>query len=124
MKIRQLVLLIVPLVLVGCPPPQDPVIPPPNPPVDTDWCKAMCDHIGPVTEETPKALNCEEGQDVYNSDKPGPKDIPNQTCEDWCVEMQDKGFFINPRCVSVVPSCGDIEDWRQKEPETCAPDKQ
>lgn len=108
------------ILLSGCPHPQeDPAIPPPNPPVDTDWCGAMCNHIGPVTAESPKALNCEEGQDVYNSDKPGPKDVPNQTCEHWCIEMQDRGFFINPRCVSIVPSCDKIEEYRQKEPSSC-----
>jgi hypothetical protein len=104
--------------VTGCPPPEPKPIPPPNPPVDTDWCKAMCDHLGPDN------LDCEEGTDVYNSDKPGPKDVPNQTCEDWCVEMQDKGLFLNPRCVSTVPSCREIEEYRQKEPKSCAPDKQ
>ena len=119
MKIQIAAILFPAVLLIGCPHPlQDPEVPPPNPPVDTDWCKAMCDNIGP------KGLSCDEGKPVYNSDKPGPKDVPNQSCEEWCVELQDKGFFINPRCMSVVPTCDDIEDWRLKEPETCSPDSQ
>jgi hypothetical protein len=104
-------LLIAPL-LMGCPPP-DLVVPPPNPPVDTDWCGRMCEHL--------KGLGCEEGSPVYNNDLPGPLDVPNQTCEDWCMEMQDPEhlYFINPKCLSEVPSCDKIETYRQKDPQTC-----
>ena len=100
---------LVPVFLFGCPQ----HIPPPNPPPDTDWCGKMCSHL--------KELGCEEGESVYNNDLPGKKDVPNQSCEDFCVELQDKGFFVNPRCVSYVESCDDIEDIRQKEPKTCKP---
>lgn len=125
MKIQLAAFILPATLLIGCPPPQkDPAIPPPNPPVDTDWCEEMCNHIGPTSEDFPKALACEEGEDVYNSDIEGPKDVPNQTCEVWCVEMQDKGVFVNPRCVSTVPNCDVIEDYRQKDPKSCAPDKQ
>lgn len=107
---KYLALLALILLALGCPP-KDPVVPPPNPPVDTDLCGEMCEHL--------KTLGCEEGEDVYNNDIPGPVDEPNQSCEDWCAEMQDKGVFINPRCVSKVESCDEIETARQKEAGTC-----
>lgn len=109
-------LLLVPLLFVGCPElTPDPVTPAPNPPPDTDWCQTMCDHIGP------EGLGCEEGEPVYNVDKPGPVDVPNQSCDEWCTEMQDKGFFVNPKCVSDVQRCDQIEEFRQREPDTCGP---
>jgi hypothetical protein len=107
------------IVLTGCPKTtvQDPPTPSPLPPPDTDWCGQMCDHIGP------KGLGCEEGKPVYNSDLPGPKDVPNQSCEDLCKELQGKGLFINPKCVTLVDQCSHIEAFRQKKPETCGPSK-
>lgn len=124
MKIQVLAFALPTVLLLGCPPPQkEPAVPPPNPPVDTDWCKQMCDHIGPKTAENPNALACEEGEPVYNSDLPGPKDVPNQSCLQWCEEMQNMGVFINPRCISTVPTCDDIEGYRQRDSKTCAPDK-
>lgn len=110
---KYLVLLLPALLILGCPP-RDAVVPP-NPPVDTNLCGEMCAHL--------QQLGCEEGNDVYNNDLPGPPDVPNQTCEDWCVELQDPEhlYFINPRCVALVESCDEdvIESARQKDPETC-----
>ncbi len=83
----------------------------PNPPIqsiDNSACQAMCDHIGP------KGLNCPEGQDVYDSDKAGPKGVPNETCDEFCVLEQDNGLDLNPACVAQAPTCGDIETWRLK----------
>ena len=104
---------VVTLLLLGCPPNKDPVVPPPTPPPDSDWCGTMCQHL--------QGLGCEEGEDVYNNDLPGPPDVPNQTCEDWCAELQDPEhlYFINPRCVSEVTSCEQIEEYRKRDPETC-----
>lgn len=104
--------LVLALVFLGCQP-IEPVTPSPNPPPDTNLCARMCEHIGPAK------LNCEEGEMVYNNDIAGPADVPNQTCADNCKELQDKGFFVNPRCVSIVPSCDQIESYRQKEPDAC-----
>lgn len=88
--------------------PKKPVAPGPWPiqPSDSSECKAMCDHL--------KSLPCEEGEDVYNSDLPGPRDVPNQSCTAWCEEMQSRGVFLNPRCVKQVPSCDAIEEYRTK----------
>jgi hypothetical protein len=78
----------------------------------------MCSHL--------QGLGCEEGQAVYNSDKPGPTDVPNQSCEDWCTELQDPNhlYFINPRCVALVPTCEDIEVYRKKSPTSCTSDSE
>lgn len=73
----------------------------------------MCDHIGP------QGLKCEEGEPVYNNDLPGPEGVPNQSCAENCKELQTKGFFVNPRCVSTVTACDQIEASRQKEPDVC-----
>lgn len=73
----------------------------------------MCEHIGP------RGLNCEEGQAVYDSDVPGPKDVPNLSCEGFCVASQVRGFFVNPRCVLEAPSCDLIEVYRGKSPDSC-----
>lgn len=109
---RRLILAVA-LLLPGCPPSEPPLPPSPNPPPDTDLCGKMCDHIGPT------GLKCEEGNPVYNNDIPGPADVPNQSCADNCKELQDKGVFVNPRCVATVPNCDQIEAFRQKEPDTC-----
>jgi hypothetical protein len=101
------------MLVAGCPQTPDRPVPPPNPPPDTDWCRTMCEHIGP------KGLKCEEGEDVYNNDLPGPTGVPNQSCADNCVELQNKGFFVNPRCVTDVPSCDKIEEYRQHDAATC-----
>ena len=96
--------------LAGCPGPSN-VVPPPNPPPDTDLCASMCQHL--------QKLGCEEGKDLYNNDLPGPNGVPNQTCAANCKELQDKGFAVNPRCVSTVQKCDEIEAYRQKESKTC-----
>jgi hypothetical protein len=113
MKTHALVLTVV---LAGCWNPvmqQDPATPSPLPPPDTNMCSKMCDHLGA------KGLNCEEGKPLYNNDLPGPKDVPNQSCADNCTELQGKGLFLNPKCVSIVDKCENIEAARQKKPETC-----
>ena len=105
--------LVLGLLAVGCPGTDPPVTPSPNPPPDTNLCDQMCEHLGP------NGLGCEEGKPVYNNDLPGPAGVPNQSCADNCRELQDKGFFVNPRCVILAPACQDIEPFRQKEPSTC-----
>jgi hypothetical protein len=106
------------LFLVGCPHQGDREAPSPAPikPPDTDLCGKMCAHLGPKDKG---GLGCEEGTPVYNSDKPGPVDVPNETCEEFCKVSQDRGAFMNPRCVMLVPSCDKVEEYRKKAPETC-----
>lgn len=103
---------------LGCPHQVDREAPSPAPivPPDTDLCGKMCQHIGPKDKG---GLGCEEGMPVYDSDKPGPKDVPNVSCEEFCRTSQDRGAFLNPRCVSLVKSCNDIESARKKKPDTC-----
>jgi hypothetical protein len=89
-----------------------PSIAPMEPP-DTVLCGSMCQHLGP------NGLNCEEGMSVYDSDKPGPKDEPNTSCEEFCKTSQMRGYFLNPRCLILVPSCNRIEEFRKKDPNFC-----
>jgi hypothetical protein len=97
------------LLAAHCGPTKDPDSPSPNPAdvPDSELCGPMCDHL--------RDLGCEEGQDYYDSDKPGEVDVPNATCEDFCLYQQENGVFVNPRCVMTVPSCDVIEEYRQKD---------
>lgn len=101
-------LLFVALLAVACGAAKHPDAPGPRPVdvPDSNQCQAMCDHL--------KELGCEEGQPLYNSDLPGPAGVPNQSCTDWCGEIQAKGTFLNPRCVKKAPFCEMIEEWRKK----------
>ena len=92
--------------LLGCHPDREAPSPNPPRPPDTEMCPQMCAHL--------RELKCEEGSDYYDSDLPGPKGKPNATCEHFCKTQQDKGAFVNPRCVAQVPSCPQIEEWRKK----------
>lgn len=97
------------LFLTGCPHGADREAPSPNPiePPDTEMCGAMCEHF--------RALKCEEGSPYYDSDLPGPKNVPNASCEHFCQVQQKNGVYVNPRCGAVVPACPDIEAWRKKD---------
>jgi hypothetical protein len=71
----------------------------------------MCEHL--------KKLGCEEGNPVYNDSLPGTAGAPNQSCGDFCRELQKQNIFVNPKCVRTVTTCAQIEDYRAKEPTTC-----
>lgn len=105
---------LVTLLLAGCPR-TDHIAPGPDviDVPDSDLCGKMCKHIGP------EGLKCEEGEPVYDSDKPGPVGVPNTSCEEFCKMSQALGMPLNPRCVSLAPTCDAIEDFRVKNPETC-----
>lgn len=108
-------LTILPIILlsISCKNPREAPSPAPIKPPDTNMCGEMCNRIGV------NGLKCEEGNDVYDSDKPGVKGVPNTSCKDFCIEMQTKGLFINPKCVAKVPDCKSIELYRKKKPEIC-----
>lgn len=102
------VLVLLTVVLSSCNPQKEADAPGPSPinVPDTDQCKPMCAHLS--------TLKCEEGEDLYNSDLPGPKGVPNQSCQSWCEELQGKGTFLNPRCVQTITSCDQVEAARKK----------
>jgi hypothetical protein len=83
----------------------------PAPVPDSSLCASMCQHIGPVDAG---GLGCEEGEPLYDSTKPGPLGVPNETCTEFCQHQQANGVFINPRCVMTVTSCSQIEAARAK----------
>lgn len=98
------------LLLVGCP--QKGPVPKP----DSDLCSKMCQHIG---SKDKGGLGCDEGEPVYDSDKPGPKDVPNESCEEFCKKTQENGVSMNPRCVFLIEYCDQIETYRAKNPKSC-----
>ena len=93
--------------LAACNPAANPVVPEP----DTDLCPQMCQHIGPADAG---GLGCPEGDPLYNASLPGPANVPNETCTQFCQHQQANGVFINPRCVMQVTSCSQIEAARAK----------
>lgn len=112
MKCEAILLIFLASTLAGCPGTGgDPHVPAPNPPPDSDLIGEMCAHL--------KRLNCEEGEGVYNDSLPGEVDVPNQSCTEYYKEMQELGVFANPKCVSLVKKCSEIEDARAKDPKTC-----
>ncbi len=100
-----IILVTLAVTLLGCPPRTEPASPNPQPVPDSELCPVMCTHL--------RELKCEEGEAVYDSDKPGPVDVPNKTCEDFCTEQQANGIFVNPRCVMKVTACNQIEAARK-----------
>lgn len=105
-------LLLLALVLVACPPANSPSpSPTPTPTPDSELCGQMCQHIGPKAQG---GLGCPEGDPVYDSDLPGPRGVPNKSCELFCKDQQTNGVFINPRCVMQVTACDQIETARQR----------
>jgi hypothetical protein len=71
----------------------------------------MCQHIGPVDAG---GLGCAEGDPLYDSTQPGPPNIPNETCTQFCQHQQSNGVFLNPKCVMQVTACTQIETARAK----------
>ena len=80
-------------------------------PPDTNLCAAACQHIGPVDAG---GIGCEEGEPLYDSNKPGPEGVPNETCTEFCEHQQGQGVFVNPRCLMQITSCDQIESARAK----------
>lgn len=108
---RTTLFLLAAITLVSCQPTKEAPSPSPKVIPDTELIPQMCQHIGPKDKG---GLGCEEGNPVYNSDIAGPPGVPNQSCADYYKELQDRGFFVNPRCILQVPSCSQIEPARQK----------
>jgi hypothetical protein len=110
---KRAILLLSLLVAAGCRQEKDPEIPapPPAPASDPAFCAEACAQH--------EELGCEEGEPVYNSDLPGPAGEPNQSCEEWCVEMQERGSALNPACTRLVSSCDQIEEYRLRDPAEC-----
>jgi hypothetical protein len=70
----------------------NPVGPHPTPVVvDTDLCD--------VAEANLKALHCPEGEPTKRGERFG----------DVCRELHAAGIFVNPRCLSTIASCSDVD---------------
>lgn len=80
-----------------------------------ELCDAVCEHIGPVTEQTPDALDCPEGLPVpVNAGgtvdcEEGSGLLDCITCTEFCVEQHEKGIYWNTECMQSVATCEEIE---------------
>lgn len=90
--------------LCACPPGREAPSPRPEPMTDTEWCVPMCAHLA--------ELKCPEAEPVYDNDLK-----TTVTCAEWCQGLQINGSFLNPRCISRVLTCDQIESARQKDPQ-------
>lgn len=60
-------------------------------PTDTEMCPDACQNL--------RALGCEEGEPL----------LDGTTCEAFCEYMQDEGHWLNPKCISSIERCSEIE---------------
>ncbi len=67
-------------------------------PPDTDKCPAACAHL--------QVLGCEDGDPLPDG----------TTCTDFCYRTQKHGAWLDPGCVSKIPTCQDIEKCAKKRP--------
>ena len=73
--------------------------PNPVPVPDSNYCPQMCQVIGPADAG---GLGCAEGEPLYDSTLPGPANVPNESCTQFCTRQQSLGVFVNPKCVMQV----------------------
>lgn len=86
----------------GCMPPQNVIKPDPQEPEDTDWCGRGCAHLSTL-EGQDGLQGCLESRPLYLND--GTK----VSCEQFCIETQEKGRALNPKCWTTLNACEDLE---------------
>lgn len=87
-----IILAITTITLWGCPRQIKPPRPEPKEPTDTEWCDDACDWL--------KHLGCPEGEDFEDG----------TTCAEFCVDTQQAGHALNPKCiVTEVDQCSEIQ---------------
>lgn len=94
------------LINVGCP--RNPVSPHPTPVVtDTNMCVEVETHLTQMCNANPtkNAYCCQ----VSAPTKKG------KSYTQFCIEKQNQGVFLNPKCVSQVTSCDQIDQCTQSE---------
>ena len=111
-KYTTIALILISIIFVGCP--QTPGVTP-QPPVVTDQmlCPVACEHIGP------RDLNCEDGKPIdMKVVCESTVDCKKGTCvsgkcfvscEQFCVDTENAGVWLDPGCVSNITSCDQIE---------------
>lgn len=70
------------------------ITPPPIPiePEHTELCPAACENL--------RRLGCPEGSPLEDG----------TTCEAFCKETQEQGHPLNPKCVSEINSCSELNE--------------
>ena len=78
----------------------------PRVPIEADAFETACDHLA--------ALGCKEGRSSYDPSLPGPKGIPNISCDEVYIQRVNKGTCINPKALSIVTSCAAVHAAEQQ----------
>lgn len=111
-KYTTVALVLISIIFVGCP--QNPGVTP-QPPVITDQmlCPVACEHIGP------RGLKCEDGNPIDMGIVCKTIEDCNKgscvagkclvSCEQFCVDTENAGVWLDPGCVSTIASCDQIE---------------
>lgn len=88
---------ILPLFLLGCPPPTP--RPTPVQPTDTSSCAAACKKLEGLKRDNGK-VGCEEATPLEDG----------TTCEKFCTDTQQRGHALRPSCIlEKVQKCSDIQ---------------
>ncbi len=84
----------------GCKSPS--VVYPPEP-TDTSYCEVGCNHLNSLVGRDGKS-GCEESRDLEMQSG------EIVTCKTFCIDTQEHGRSIGPKCWLTVNKCSDIED--------------
>lgn len=120
--IRGWFLLLVPILLVGCPK-KDPETPPPVPFSDDDpaWCKDGCNALRdlPGQDGFPGCLEarplvhpelCQLDKECLDASMGTCVNAHcTETCEQFCEATIKNGRFLGPKCWTTISSCAEIE---------------
>lgn len=88
-------------ILIGCP--QNPVTPKPTPiVVDTEMCDTADKHLAQLC-----LADSEKNKYCCMIGSPTKK---GKTYTQFCIEKQNQGVWLNPRCVSQITSCEQIDN--------------
>jgi hypothetical protein len=118
MKKLPILIMLIPVLLVGCPKQKDPTIPQPFTDDDPAWCDEGCDALRdlPGQDGFPGCLEarplvhpdlcqldseCEVGRCVASH--------CTETCEEFCRALIENGRFLGAKCWTTINSCEEIE---------------
>lgn len=92
-------LVLLPLLLAACP---NNNLPPPHPVVDTDMCEAA--------EQNLLKLECKDRRGRLL----GGPNLHDEPFRQTCKNTQDSAVWLNPRCLSTIKDCKEVDGCLQK----------
>ena len=86
----------------------------PSPPVITDQykCSSACARLQKLSCEDGNPIDMKKSCSVTYDCVPGQLCINNTchvTCEDFCIDTQNAGVWLDPGCVSKINKCSEID---------------